>query len=160
MSNNEVVHLDVKIAFKYKKPKESFANKLICWWTKSQYFHVELIIGSKWISSNPDVGGVTINDLQPLKDTYHYLELKDVYVTVDQHNKIMQWISSQQGKKYDWCGIVWSQVFPFNWNSKNKWFCSEIVTTILKFMLVKEVMDSTPNNVSPGDLARKFNFNK
>lgn len=160
MSNNEIVNLDVKIAFKYRKPKESFANKLICWWTKSQYFHVELIIGSKWISSNPDVGGVTINDLQPLKDTYHYLELKNVYVTTEQHNKIMQWINSQSGKKYDWKAIILCCAIPLSWHSRNKWFCSEIVTTILKFMLVKEVMDLEPHNTTPGDLARKFNFNK
>ena len=155
---NDIINLDVKIAFKFKQPKESFTNKLICWWTKSKYYHVELVIGDKWISSNPDVGGVTINDLQPLRNNYEYLELKDVRLTKEQHNRIMRWISSQQGKKYDWAGIVWSMVFPFNWDCRNKWFCSEIVTTILKFMLVKEVMDLVPNTVSPGELARKFNF--
>lgn len=155
---NDIINLDVKIAFKFKQPKESFANKLICWWTKSKYYHVELVLGDKWISSNPDVGGVTINDLRPLQDNYEYLELKDVRVTREQHTRIMQWIDSQKEKAYDWYGLVFSQVFPFNWHKRDKWFCSEIVTTILKFMLVKEVMDLDPNDVSPGDLARRFNF--
>lgn len=155
---NDVINLDVKLAFKFKKSKESLTNKLICWWTKSKYYHVELIVGNKWISSNPDVGGVTINDLQPLRDNYEYLELKDVRVTKEQYNRIMQWVSSQSDKKYDWLAIYTSCILPFNWESKNKWFCSEIVTTILKFMLVKEVMNLTPNRTSPGELARKFDF--
>lgn len=155
---NDIINLDVKIAFKFKQPKESFANKLICWWTKSKYYHVELVLGDKWISSNPDVGGVTINDLRPLQDNYEYLELKDVRVTKEQYAKIAQWIDNQKDKAYDWYGLIWSQVFPFSWHKRDKWFCSEIVTTILKFLLVKEVMDLDPNDVSPGDLARRFNF--
>lgn len=155
---NDVIDLDVKIAFKFKQPKESFANKLICWWTKSKYYHVELVLGDKWISSNPDVGGVTINDLRPLQNNYEYLELKDVRVTKEQYTRIVQWINSQKDKKYDWLAIYLSMVFPFRWDATDKWFCSEIVTTILKFLLVKEVMDAMPNRTSPGDLARRFNF--
>lgn len=159
MENNELVSLPVAVAFKFKKPKESFTNKLICWWTKSKYYHVELILGDKWISSNPDVGGVTIRPLEPLRDSYEYCKLGKIEITKEQSSKIMKWISSQSDKKYDWVGIFLAQVLPLRFQDDNKWYCSEIVTTILKFLLVEQVMNLDPGRTSPGDLARKLNFN-
>lgn len=155
---NEVVSVDITVAFKYIKKNTSFINKVIGWWTKSKYYHVELIIGSKWISSNPDKGGVTINDLRELNDNWHYCKLPSIEMTNDQVNLIMKWIYSQSDKKYDWSGIIWSMVFPFTLHNRNKWFCSELCTTILKLFLVEKVIDAEPNNVSPGKLAKLLNF--
>ena len=157
MANIETVSIDVTLAFKYKKKGTSFMSKVICWWTKSRFFHVELIIGSKWISSNSDEGGVTIKDLKPLNDNWEYLQLPKIHLTKEQYDKIMMWINSQSGKKYDWTAIFLSTFLPLRWQSDNKWFCSEIVTTILKFMLVSEVINSDPGRITPGGLAKKFN---
>ena len=159
MANIDIVSIDVTVAFKYKKDDTSFTNKLICWWTKSRFYHCELIIGNKWISSNPDDGGVTIKDLKPLNDNWEYYKLPTIKLTKVQFDRIISWIKSQSDKKYDWYGLIMSTVFKLNWHNDNKWFCSEIITTILKFMLVNEVLNLTPNNVTPGDLARALNFN-
>lgn len=155
---NEITTVNITVAFKKKKPGMSFVNKVICWWTKSKYYHVELIIGNKWISSNPDVGGVTINDLQPLNDNWDYCALKPIEITTEQSTKILTWINSQSDKKYDWSGIIHSMVFPFGMHDNNKWFCSEICTAILKLYLQEEVLQVQPNTVSPGGLAKLLNF--
>lgn len=158
--NTELTTVDITVSFKKKKPTTTKLNKLICWWTKSKYFHVELIIGGKWISSNPDTGGVTIHNLEQLNDNWDYCKLPTITLTTQQYDRIMKWIESQSPKKYDWAGIIFSQVFPFTLHNRNKWFCSELCTTILKLFLVQDVLDAEPNNVSPGDLARLLKFER
>ena len=148
----EIVDVELTLAFKFKESdgKVSFIGKLIRWWTKSIYYHVELIWESGedkfWISSNPDTGGVTIHNLKPLNDNWGYCK--------------MNFMKDQKDCKYDVVGIVFSQVLPFRWDSKNKWFCSELTSTILKMLLVDEFIDVDPNTLSPADMARKLNFNK
>lgn len=164
--NNDVVNVNLMLAFKFKESdgKVSFIGKLIRWWTKSIYYHVELIWESEddrfWISSNPDTGGVTIHNLKPLNDNWGYCKLPTVTLTKEQYHKVMNFMKDQKDCKYDVAGIIFSQVLPFRWDSKNKWFCSEITSTILKMVMVNEFIDVDPNMLSPADMARKLNFNK
>lgn len=157
----EIKTLNVKLAFKlYEKSKCSFIGNLISLWTNSKYYHIELIVGDKWISSNAEAGGVTISPLRTLNFNWDYYEIGDVKVTEEQYINFTNFIKEQSDCKYDYLGIVFSQVLPFRYHSDTKWFCSEIVAKLLQLLLVPEFNDLEPNRLSPADIARIFNFNK
>lgn len=153
MPNQTVVKVELKLAFK-KVDKKDIGCKLIGMWTKSNYSHVEIIIKDLWISSTLE-GGVHIKPLQPLKDTYDYYDI-EVYVTDYQYMRIMEWVYKQNKKSYDRLGIMFSQFIPFRFDSRSKWFCSELVCKILQLFYVQEVMDLYPFLTSPGDLAKIY----
>lgn len=153
--------MKVTLAFQkadYGKLKPNKYEQLIKWWTKSDYYHVELIIDDMWISSL-DYRGFRMSKLRPLNDLYDYHSM-DVTVTDIQYSNLIDWLNSQVDKKYDWYGLVMSQVLKIGLDHTDKWICSEVVTKILQLMLVKEVYDLVPIMTSPGDLARVFKVNK
>ena len=125
--------MNVTLAF---KKKESILDSVLAWWTCCDYTHVEIIIGDKWISSGPTAGGVYINDLRRLTDKWIYV---DVNVDGRVKNTVLKFIKEQEGKEYDWMGIFLSQVFNTTRENQDKWFCSEIVSEILKRFRVKEI---------------------
>lgn len=150
--------MTIKLAFQKKLGKnaslaEHIAAKGIQWYTKSEYFHVEVIIDNKWISSGPSYGGVYIHDLEPLDEyTYEYIEID---IDGRKSRNVMRFIERQIGTKYDWAGIVLSQFFHTNADDKNKWFCSELVAEILK--LYGELPEeSKTNSYSPEDIYQAF----
>jgi len=149
--------LNVTIAFEQEYEHTTIYGKLIKWWTKSNFYHTEVIIGNNWISSRINEG-VHVKPLKPLKDKYLYKKLPPIELTDRQYNNLHTWLLEQENKDYDLLGIIWSQVFPFRYDDKNKWFCSEIVTKILQICGVPETFDLTPNLVSPGKLAKTFNM--
>jgi len=146
--------VNIKIAFK-KIEHDNVLSGAIGWWTKSKFYHTELILGDKWITSDNNQG-VIIRDLKPLNNKWVYKNLGFIEVTDKQYKIILDWINEQYGKEYDYIGILYSQFLPFRYDDKNEWFCSEIVTKILQLFLIKEVLDLVPNLTSPGDLAKIF----
>lgn len=152
MKRLDTIRLEIKLAFR-KVDKNDIADKLIGFWTKSKYCHVEIILEHLWISSNLE--GVHIKELKPLKDTYDYFDF-DVIITHEQYKNLMEWLYRQHGKSYDKLGIIMSQLLPFRLDSRDKWFCSELVCKILQLLHVEEVVDNYPFLTSPGDLAKTF----
>jgi len=108
---------------------DKLTANLIKWRTHSQYFHVEMIVGDKWISTNPEAGAVYIHELLPLNDNYDYFDIK---IHGSKVKKMMKFAESQVGKKYDWKGILLSQTINLAIDDKDKWFCSEIMAEMLK----------------------------
>ena len=51
----KIMASDIRLAF--YKGKGDWVDKLVRWWTKSQYSHVEVVVGNTWISSSPRDGG-------------------------------------------------------------------------------------------------------
>ncbi len=145
----------IKIAFKRVKSDSGFYSKLISKWTNSPFYHCEIIIDNKWISA-VEGKGITINNLKPLNNNWDYKDLGIVDVCDKQYIEIFNWIERQTNKKYDWSGIIFSQVLPLRFHSSSKWFCSEIVTKLLQLFVVKESLDLEPHLTSPGDIARIF----
>ena len=145
----------IRLAF--KKGKGCIANS-IKFWTHSKYSHVEIIIGNPktqekfWISSNPDYGGVRINKLRPYKITWDYIDIP----ALNHFHEAYNFARSQEGTSYDWCGILCSQFMHIKRDNSNKWFCSELVTTILQLYKIPEVENLYPASISPGDLDRLF----
>ena len=142
--------MKVTIALK-KKSKDGILDKLIEQaikiWTRSKYFHVEMIIKDVWVSTNPTAGAVYMNTLQPLNDNYDYF---DVDVDGRRINKVMDFLNAQVGKKYDYWGLFFSTVFTMNVEDRNKWFCSELIAEALNvfgFKAPKNVNEMTPEDI-------------
>ena len=143
----------IRLAF---KKGTGAVSKSIRFWTKSDFSHVEIIIGTTekyWISSNPDYGGVRVNKLRPYKVTWSYI---DIPLKQNHFKEALRFAKSQENSKYDWCGILCAQFMKIHRDNSNKWFCSELVTTILQIYQTPETKDLYPAWVSPGDLFKLF----
>ncbi len=72
-----------------------------------------------------------------------------VEVTEKQKEKIFEFAESQIGKPYDWLGILGFVLFNPNIESKNRWFCSELVFAAFKKAGVELLKNTHPSEVSP-----------
>jgi hypothetical protein len=127
----------------YKGNRGTFGS-LIKWWTKSDYSHIELIIDGMWHTSSSIDGGVCERVISGESGNWDFVELSE------QHDQelALSIFYEQNGKKYDWTGIVLTQIFPFSLHMKHRWFCSELVAEMLN------IADSY--KYSPEDLYVKF----
>lgn len=154
------MEIDIKLAFKKVNKDSSILNKCISKYTKSKYFHTEIVLGDKWISSDPNEG-VYIKEIKSYnKDEWDFVIFENISISERDFNIIIDYIKKQDDKKYDFLGILLSQFIPFSFHNRNRYFCSELCTKILQLFLIEEVLDLIPNNTSPGDLAKIFNMEK
>jgi hypothetical protein len=131
---------------------DKIINKAIRMRTRSIYFHSEIILDNKWISSNNDTG-VVIRELKDLNnDNWDYIELPERSMTIEQHTEMWDYINDQEGKDYDFYGVFFSQLIKIGGNDVNKWFCSELGSKILQMIGYPELMHVVPANIDPGDL--------
>ena len=149
--------LDVRVIVAFRKltEKDSFYMKLVSWWTKSNLVHSEVIIGNTWISINNDTG-FRINELRPLTDKYEYIDIGYIKLLPYQLESIKNFIIDQKDKKYDYMGIILSQVIPINIQHDSKWFCSELCVKLLQMLLIRDLNNFTPSRYSPADLYYKL----
>jgi hypothetical protein len=134
----------VKLAFKRGKGLISGLIRLL---TGSEYSHVEIIIQDKWISSNPEDGGAYIRDLKPLKTTWDY---KEIQINDEKIPEALKFAEQQQNKKYDYLGVL--RLFTNITKNNQKWFCSELVCTLLKILEAPNTDFCSPQHTAPGDL--------
>ncbi len=142
--------MKITIAFKHKLSDNFFERmkqKIILKWTKSIYFHVEMIIDNEWIEADNDKGLIK-HKLRPLSTKYDYIT---IYVPECQINlkNAKKFIENQMGSKYDWTGIYLSQVFKLGIDKKDRWFCSEIVSKMLQIYGVENFHYIKPEDMSP-----------
>ena len=148
--------INLIVAFKHKADSEKafldrMMSKAIQFWTKSKYYHTEIVIDKTWVSAIPNKG-VSLNKVSlDFSPNWEYLTLT-VEVTEQQQALISKYVLDQAGCKYDWSGIFWSQFIKLGAQSDSKWFCSELVTKILQLYLVPEVLEEIPHKVSPAGL--------
>ena len=125
-----------QLAF-YKAKNGTWADKLIAWWTKSEFSHVELIHEGWWYSTSPRDGEVRRKRIVYNEDNWKFVD-----VELDE-----EWLagvfSKTKGQKYDWINIFLTQVVPLGIENKEKWICSEWCG----YVLFKE-----EQKVSPEDL--------
>ena len=109
----------VRLAF--YKGEGDWVDKVVRWWTKSQYSHVEVVVGDTWISSSPRDGGVRSMRMESYNakhwDTIDYPGVS----TID----VFDLFRRTKGNDYDFIGILFSQVLPTGLHSSTKWYCSE-----------------------------------
>ena len=148
------------LAFKKKNPKTGFFGKAICFLTGSKYYHVEIVIDDLWVSADAPMG-VTIGNLENEKhEHWEHVDLGIKTIFEEDYEKIMKYIDSLKGKKYDYLAIIFSQLIPLKLHNKNKLFCSEIVINIMKLFLIEDVLGLVSHTVSPKDLAKIFGLEK
>lgn len=111
----------------YKGPGSQFHHKtfhyLTCAWTLSRYSHCELIIGSMAYSSSARDGGVRSKVIKDINDSGRW----DLFEIDIDHEKALKIFSEREGRKYDYLGVA-RYVLPFMPNSKNRDYCSEVVS--------------------------------
>ena len=147
----------IKIAF--YKGKGNWADTLIRLWTRSPYSHCELVIDDGdellWISSSPRDGKVRILQNPSMNpNNWDYITIPNTVFADNQ--LIVKLVSPQLGKKYDWLGIFFTQFLPLNIQDPNKWFCSEIVTYLLKKSILSTIKNK-PAWYNPGRLYKELN---
>lgn len=114
------------VAF-YKAEYGDWKDKLIAWWTGYKYSHTELILDSTWYSSSPRSNKVRVKHI----DMDYKWDYVKIDVDKDDIVKAKLFLYDELGKKYDWKGIVLTQVFPLQKHSNNRWFCSELCAQVL-----------------------------
>lgn len=126
----------------FNKSNKTLMDKLIRFFTKSEYVHCELVtvkrsdrfygysaypgegVRAKWISYDPN--------------EWEFIKIP----TVD----VKSFMEKTEGKKYDYLGAL-GFVFGNN-DNPNRWFCSEWCASVLGL--------ENPSKLSPGDLFKKF----
>jgi len=132
----------MKAAF-YKGTRPGLAgiyNRLVRWWTRSDFSHVELVLstGRAWSASFAD-GGVR-NKLIDF-DTKNWI-LVDLPPELEQAAEA--WFRAHRGAKYDLLGNLQFVLAPVP-QLQSRWFCSEAVAAALGI--------PDPWRYSPGTLA-------
>ena len=122
--------MKIKIAF-YKGGRE-WQHKIIRWWTKSIYSHVELIMPDNytWISISPFLESKVAKRIKTDFDLENW-DFVSIDITEKQHNSLISFYNQTEGSNYDWIGMLLSQLTPFKIKSKHKWYCSEWITHAL-----------------------------
>jgi len=123
--------VEIRIAF--YKGNDSWVHKVVRWWTKSSYSHAELVLpdGKTWISISPFLSSrvaprikYKVNDPDDW-DYLNFLLSERDPVRKYQLDQLYKFIDMTQGCKYDWTGMLMSQLCPFLVKRRNKWYCSE-----------------------------------
>ena len=153
--------MEVKVAF--YKGTGNWKNKVIRWWTKSPYSHAELILpnGTTWVSISPfltaKVSTRSIDEVKNLAD-WDFLSFELSWrepVSEYQIDQLYSFIEETTGAKYDWTGMILSQIFPYLIKHRDRWYCSEwIAHALVKARLVKweNLQIYRTPNLSPGKL--------
>ena len=122
----------MKVAF--YKGKGLLFNRLIRWYTGSQYSHVEVILRDLGQglylcgSSSAMDQGVRMKAIRFNPDNWTIVDI-DIGNSVDAFN----WYSKNNGKKYDWLGVFKQLKFlnRFIKNPSKKYYCNEAVALSL-----------------------------
>jgi hypothetical protein len=130
----------IKIAF--YKGEGDWADKAIKIWTRSEYSHVELVVGNEWTSTSPRTLKLEQRILSYNPDHW---DMFGVEVDMDRFDKLYK---RYKDCKYDWTGIFLSQFLPLNIEDPDKLFCSEWCAMVIG-------MDK-PNQYSPASLHKKL----
>jgi len=72
-----------------------------------------------------------------------------VEVSKSQKTQVERFLHSQIGRKYDWLGILGFPLRNWKLESKNRWFCSELIFAAFKQAGVELLKNTHPSEVSP-----------
>jgi len=149
--------MKVLIAFyKANGPHAKWDDKLIAWWTKGPYSHVEIFIPETMerYTSSGRYGGVVKRPIKSLKGyennddpVWDYIE---VDLPDDAIDRIEEFYQLTKNCKYDWF-TIFGFVLPFR-DKSNQYVCSEWCSNYLKIMGSKEMWTKNPAKLSPNGL--------
>jgi hypothetical protein len=130
----------MKVAFRYANA--SFFGRLISFWTRSKYQHVEIIFEHPQyiaFSSSEDDGGTRfkpIDQLDNLNDTKKW-NILPISVSESKEVDVYEWVNNNLlHLKYNWADIlsfVFRNINPDDLpNGKNSWICSAVSCRIIQ----------------------------
>ena len=142
---------------------EGWLHKIIRWWTKSPYSHAELIMpdGKTWVSISPFLTSrvaARIKHKVENPDNWEYLTFELSWrepVQKYQLDQLYKFIDMTQGSKYDWTGMIMSQICPYLIKRRNKWYCSEWIAHALvnsRILMWDDLQLYDTPDLSPGKL--------
>lgn len=120
------------------KGRGTLFNRLVRLWTRSKYSHCELVLpDGRWLSASAMDGGVRAKHIE--LDLAHWDLIPVPWA--DAHH-IEQLFRANEGRGYDWLGLLGSQILPITLDNKRRMFCSEFCAAGLGYPL--------PQRYSPG----------
>ena len=129
-------------------------DKMIKLWTWSKYSHCEMIFSDDTTIGTSLAFPFTVSISTKVYDP-KFWDIVEVNVTYEEELIMKQFALEQIGKKYDWCGIFFSIVFPFKRDTSNRWFCSELCTAIFqKIHRLSMIFNKKACTVSPGKFSK------
>lgn len=152
MKDNEII-----ICFKHTIEKDKPLIKrinasLVKFWTKSKYYHVEMVYKNKLISSDTKSGVHILDEFELNKEYYDLFKIQIPELTDYQNEVFWKFLESEKETGYDWLGIFLSQFLFLDNESEDKWFCSEIVSKVLQLLYCKDFIGIKPSKNSPEDI--------
>tara|TARA_R110002020_G_scaffold44161_6_gene127605 strand:+ start:10532 stop:11014 length:483 start_codon:yes stop_codon:yes gene_type:complete len=127
--------MKIKVAFYCGKG--TWINRVVRWWTRSRYSHAELVMpdGITWIGISPFKTSKLCARLGDERNLLNW-DLIEIEVTENQLSVINEFYESTKGCRYDWIGMILSQVLPYHIKRKGKWYCSEWIAYALRISCV------------------------
>lgn len=113
------------------KGEGTLFNRLIRLWTRSIYSHCELVMpDGRWLSASGMDGGVRAKRIE--LDLAHWDLIPVPWADA---TRIQQLFSANEGRGYDWLGLIGSQILPITIENKRRMFCSEFCAAGLGYPL-------------------------
>jgi hypothetical protein len=131
----------------YKAQYGNKIDKLIGWYTKGPYCHCEIYFPTQnvCISSSARDGGTR---KKPINFSSHWDKV--VLENIDEE-KTFNHASQLLGHRYDWVGIIFSQIIDIGYQEPDDYFCSEFVSEVLQDACGLNLC-TQPNRISPNKL--------
>ncbi len=111
------------VSIVFYKGRGTLAEKLIRLWTKSPYSHCEFRRSDGLCHSNDRYR--LVSRLQALEIDARDWEVCELELPSEIIDRVERRQLRKNGTRYDWMGIVFSQVFRLGWHDKKRWFCSK-----------------------------------
>jgi hypothetical protein len=150
----------IRIAF-YKNGR-GLVHNVVRWYTNSKYSHAELIMpdGTTWITISPFYNSrVTPRIVSEYdEDKWDFIDLPlSQRDPVREYQKInlVKFIEDTSGDRYDWPGMLLSNLTPFKVRRANRWYCSEWIAYALiysRIIMWDEIKMYNAPDMSPGRL--------
>ena len=127
--------MEIKVAF--YKGKGNFLNRIVRWWTQSEYSHAELVLPERaiWIGISPFLKS-KVASRQKLMVDYSEWDFIGLNVTQEQLETIMDFFEDTKDCGYDWIGMLLSQFLPCKIKHRERWYCSEWIAYALRIACV------------------------
>lgn len=111
------------VSIVFYKGTGTLAEKLIRMWTKSPFSHCEFRRSDGLYHSNDRFR--FISRTQEMHLDQSDWEICDISLPSEIVDRVERRQIRKNGTKYDWMGIVFSQVFRLGIHDKKRWFCSK-----------------------------------
>lgn len=109
------------VTLAFYKARGTRLDRAIRWRTRSDYSHVEIVIGPHWYTSSPRDGGVRRKEIVPKAGHWDY-----VPVEIDVEH-VIQLYARTAWDRYDWLGIAGHAIGIPRIHCAKRWTCSEWV---------------------------------